>query len=141
MSPSRIYTGDQALSVMLHTRRRVGLVPWPTSVSSPRPRFPLVHTMKHRLPISLRQSNMLSLTNPPGRLLPGQTALPFSSKLQTSSAPNTATNLWLPLCSAKARMPDRRKLTLQPSFQTFFRFGVKFVEELYSQQPPRNAPM
>ncbi|KAF8321063.1 delta-1-pyrroline-5-carboxylate dehydrogenase [Amanita rubescens] len=41
----------------------------------------------HEAPTSLKQSNLLSLTNRPGRLLPGQTAPPSSSKLQTSSAP------------------------------------------------------
>ncbi|KAF8322930.1 Aldehyde/histidinol dehydrogenase [Amanita rubescens] len=69
----------------------------------------------HEAPTSLKQSNLLSLTNRPGRLLPGQTAPPSSSKLQTSSAPSTATNIWLPLCSAKERTPSKRKSTLQLS--------------------------
>jgi len=36
--------------------------------------------------------------------------------------------------------PSRIYQTAPLQLSDFFRFGVKFVEDLYSQQPPKNSP-
>lgn len=56
-------------------------------------------------------------------------------------------NVWQAEIDAAAEVELFLTITLSPAHQNaalqlsdFFRFGVKFVEELYSQQPPKNSP-
>jgi 1-pyrroline-5-carboxylate dehydrogenase len=52
----------------------------------------------------------------------------YRYKLMAATMLGQGKNAWQAEIDAAAELID------------FFRFGVKFVEELYSQQPPRNTP-
>ena len=114
--------------------------------------------MKPTKPPSRRPSMGRSLRRRSGKACPGTTALPSSSRPRTLSAESTGTSSLLPPSLDRERMLGRPRLTLlqrcveflkvsfldtyafdRSKLTDFFRFGVKFVEELYAQQPSKNS--